>query len=157
MSTGEQGHSLRGPIDRAVLIRIRDIIKGQEPLATPSLDDPIDPENLGVKLDDGLCDADSARIDVQWTTEGDYKFHYTDADDIDFRWGRHTHDGDYIHASGLEHYHPPPDASTDPEDVEDSCVKVSPEELVTRAMLKLWRVAYHRSSYKPLNAASNPP
>lgn len=65
MSTGEQGHSLRGPIDRAVLIRIRDIIKGQEPLATPSLDDPIDPENLGVKLDDGLCDADSARIDVQ--------------------------------------------------------------------------------------------
>jgi hypothetical protein len=157
MSTDEQGHSLRGPIDRAALVQIRDIIKRQEPLATPSLDDPLNPGNLEVKLDDGLCDADTARIDVQWTTEGDYKFHYTDTDEVDFRWGSHPHDGDYIHASGLGHYHPPPDASTDPKDIEDSCIKVSPEELVTRAVLKLWRVAYHRGSYKPLNAASNPP
>jgi hypothetical protein len=29
--------------------------------------------------------------------------------------------------------------------------------LVTRAVFKLWRVAYHTESYEPLNAGSNPP
>ena len=46
---------------------------------------------------------------------------------------------------------------SDPDDVEESCIKQSVEALVTRAVLKLWRVAYHVDSYKPLNSASNPP
>jgi hypothetical protein len=153
----EESHSLRGPIDRSALITIRDIIDETEPLATPSLDDYLNPSVLEISLKDGLCEADSGRIDVQWTVRGDYKFHYTDSEGVNFRWGTHPHDGDYIHVSGLEHCHPPPNASSDPNEVEESCIKQSPEALVTRAVLKLWRVAYHNQSYDPLNAGSNPP
>jgi hypothetical protein len=35
---------------------------------------------LEVRLEHDLCGADSGRIDVQWTTRGDYKFRYTDSD-----------------------------------------------------------------------------
>lgn len=150
-------HSLRGSIDRSALLTVRDIIEREEPLATPTLDDYLNPTVLEVPLGDGLRSADSARIDVQWTTQADYKFHYTDTDGVNFRWGRHPHGGDYISVPGLEHYHPPPDATSDPDDVEESCIKQSVEALVTRAVLKLWRVAYHADSYDPLNAASNPP
>ncbi|MFC7190369.1 hypothetical protein [Halocatena marina] len=153
----DESHSLRGPIDRSALLTIRTIIEREEPLAAPSLDDYLNPTVLEVLLDDGLCRAESARIDVQWTTQADYKFHYTDVDDVNFRWGKHPHDGDYIHVHEFEHYHPPPDATADSDDVEQSCIEQSVEALVTRAVLKLWRVAYHAGSYDPLNAASNPP
>lgn len=152
-----ESHSLRGPIDRSALCTIRDVIGREEPLASPSLDEYLDPTVLEVSIDDGLCSADAARIDIQWTTRGDYKFHYTDPTGVDFRWGKHPHGGDYIHVPGLEHYHPPPDASSDPTDVEASCIEHSIEALVTRAVLTLWRVAYDADSYAPLNAASNPP
>jgi len=45
---------------------------------------------------------------------------------------------------------------SDPDEVEASCIAQSPEELVTRAVLKIWRVAYHMDSYEPLNAGRNP-
>lgn len=153
----DEGHSLRGPIDRSALLTIRDIIRREEPLATPSLDDFLNPTVLDVSLDDGLCGADAARIEVQWTTRRNYKFHYTDTEDVNFRWGNHPHGGDYIHVPGLGHFHPPPDASSDPDEVEASCITQSVEALVTRAVLKLWRVGYHANSLEPLNAASNPP
>ena len=150
-------HTLRGATDRPALLTIRDVVEKMEPLATAELDDYLNPSVLEVEFDDGLCGADEARIDNQWTTRGDYKFHYTDTNEVNLRWGRHPHAGDYVHVSGLEHYHPPPDASSDPDEVEASCISQSPEELVTRAVLKLWRVAYHTDSYEPLNAGRNPP
>lgn len=153
----EEGHSLRGPIDRSVLVTIRDAVDEEEPLATPRLDDYLNPSALEIDLADGLCDAERSRIDVQWTTRCDYKVHYTDSAGVNLRWGKHPHDGDYLDVLGLEHYHPPPDASSDPHAVEESCIEQSPEVLVTRAVLKLWRAAYHADSYMPLNAASNPP
>src|SRR6056297_670865 len=153
----EEDHTLRRAIDRPALLTIRDIIDEMEPLATARLDDYLNPSVLEVSLDDGLCDADDARVDIQWTTRDDFKFHYTDTADVNLRWGNHPHGGDYIHVSKTEHYHPPPDASSDPADVEDSCITQSPEELVTRAVLKLWRVAYHMDSYTSLNSGSNPP
>jgi len=152
-----EDHALRGAIDRAALCTVRDVIAREEPIAAPSLDDYLDPSVLEVPLDDGLCEADSARIDVRWTTRSDYAFHYTDSIGVNLRWGKHPHDGDYIHVPGLEHFHPPPDASSVPDDVEASCINQSAEALVTRAVLQLWRVAYHADSYAPLNAASNPP
>lgn len=152
-----ESHSLRGPIDRPALITIRDVVDDEEPLATAQLDDFLNPTVLEITFEEGLCGADSARIDVQWTTWDDYKYHYVDSGDVNLRWGKHPHDGDYIHVTGLEHYHPPPDASSNPNDVENSCISVSPEKLVTRAVLKLWRVAYHTDSLEPLNEASNPP
>jgi hypothetical protein len=83
--------------------------------------------------------------------------HYTDARDIDLRRDRHPHDGDSQHASGPEHDHPPPDASTDPTDVEPSCISQSTERLVVRAVLTLWRAASHAESLDPLDAGSNRP
>ncbi|WP_042662512.1 hypothetical protein [Haloferax sp. ATB1] len=150
-------HSLRGAIDRGALLEIREVIEREEPLATPTLDDFLNPTVLEVTFEDGFCGAASSRIDIQWTVDGDYKFHYTDAEGVNLRWGSHPHAGDYVSVSGCEHYHPPPDATADPEAVEDSCITQSPQVLVTRAVLKLWRVAYHTGSYEPLNAASNPP
>jgi hypothetical protein len=150
-------HALRGPPDRPVLIAIRDLVDDREPLATAQLDDFLDPESLAVTFEDGLCDAERARIDVQWTTRNDYTFHYTDSNGVDFRWGKHPHGGDYRPDDGLEHYHPPPDASSDPNRVEKSCITQSSPQLVTRAVLKLWRTAYHAESLAPLNAGSNPP
>ena len=150
-------HTLRGATDRPALLRIRDIVEEMEPLATAEFDDYLHPSVLEVALADGLCEADEARIDIQWTTRNDYKFHYTDTEGENFRWGKHPHTGDYIHVPGLEHYHPPPDASSDPDEVEASCITQSPAELVTRAVLKLWRVAYHTNTYEPLNAGQNPP
>lgn len=155
-ATGEP-HALRGAVDRPALIAIRDLFADEEPLATPRLDDVLHPSALEVHLEDGLCDATSARIDVQWTTSNDYKYHYTDSLGVDLRWGRHPHHGDYVRVPGLEHYHPPPDASSAPNEVEESCIKQSPAVLVTRAVHKLWRAAYHARSLAPLNAGQNPP
>lgn len=152
-----ESHSLRGPIDRPALIAIREVFNAEEPLATAQLDDFLDPDTLEVSFDDGLCGAETARLDVQWTTHDDYKFHYTGSQGVNLRWGKHPHSGDYVRVTGLEHYHPPPDASSDPNVVEDSCITQSPELLVTRAVLKLWRVAYHAESWSPLNAGRNPP
>lgn len=150
-------HSLRGPIDRPVLIAIRDVFEEQEPLASAELDDFLDPRAVEVTLDVGVRGADAARIDVRWTTRDDYTFHYTDSDGIDCRWGRHPHGGDYANVDGLEHFHPPPDASSAPDEVEDSCIEQSTPERVTRAVLALWRAALEQSSLAPLNAASDPP
>lgn len=139
-----------------MLIAIRDVFAEEEPLATPHLDDHLDPHVLETDLEVGIAGADAARIDVQWTTRGDYKFHYTDSECVDLRWGKHPHDGDYGRVDGLEHFHPPPDASSDPEDVENSCIEVAPPTRVARAVLKLWRVALDRESFAPLNDGSNP-
>ena len=156
-SSAVERHTLRGPTDRPALLTIRDMFNTEEPLATAELDDYLDPETLEVTFDDGLCGAETARIDVQWTTQNDYKFHYTDPHGVNLRWGRHPHNGDYVNVSGIEHYHPPPNASTDPSVVEESCITQSLEILVTRAVLKLWRAAYHAESVTRLNAGSNPP
>lgn len=160
MGTGTERtetHSLRGPIDRPVLLAIREVFTTMEPLATAQLDDYLNPDVLEITFSEGLRGAETARIDVRWTTQDDYKFHYTDSRDVDFRWGKHPHNGDSIYVPGLEHYHPPPDASSDPDDVEESCIKQSREERVVCAILKLWRGAYHADSFAPLNAGQNPP
>ena len=154
---GTEAHTLRGPTDRPALLAIRDVFDADEPLATAELDDYLDPTRLEVAFDDGLCGADTARIDIQWTTRDDYAFHYTDSRGIDLRWGKHPHGDDYRNVPDLEHYHPPPDASSEPSEVEESCITQSPETLVARAVLKLWRVAYHAESVSLLNARSNPP
>lgn len=153
----DEAHTLRGPIDRAVLVAIRDLVDEHEPLGSATLDDFIDPRVLEVRLADELGDAESARIDVQWTTQGDYAFHYTDSAGIDCRWDSHLHAGTYSSVSGEAHFHPPPDASSEPSDVEVSCIGHTRPLLVTRAVLKLWRTAYHTGSLAALNAGSNPP
>jgi hypothetical protein len=152
-----ESHSLRGAVDRSALLTIRETVTAYEPLATATLDDFLNPETLQLRLSDGLGPADSGRIDVQWTVHGDYAFHYTDPTGMNCRWDKHPHGGDYSHVDDLAHFHPPPDAASTPEIVENSCITHPSAELVTRAVLKLWRAAYHADSYDPLNAGRNPP
>lgn len=150
-------HSLRGPTDRGALLDIRELFEREEPLASGTLDDYLDPRTLRIDLADGIGDADTARIDVVWTVRDDYAFHYTDSAGVDCRWDAHPHGGAYGHASGRAHFHPPPDASNDPADVQQSCIRESTVDLVARAVRKLWRAAYHRRSVVGINSGSNPP
>ncbi len=156
-SRTDEPHALRGAIDRPALITTRDLIDEVEPLASATLDEFLNPTALEVSLEDGLRGAESARLDIRWTTGDDYSFHYTDSRGINCRWDSHPHGGNYVRAAGLGQFHPPPEASSDPTDVEASCIVQSPERLVTRAVLKLWRTAYHADSFDPLNTGSNPP
>lgn len=47
--------------------------------------------------------------------------------------------------------------SSDARDVRESCIEQSPEAIVTRAVIKLWRTAYHSGSLDALNSGRNPP
>lgn len=135
------GHRLRGAIDGDVLVTIRDLFVREEPLASATVDDLVNPTTTTVELTAGLFEGATGRFDIQWTIEGDYEFHYTE-DQCDFRWGHHPHDGDYG-VRGYAHFHPPPDASSAPNEVQESCFTVHRPTFVARGVLKNWRAAYH--------------
>lgn len=151
---GEETHAVRGPVDRGALLDFREAITRREPLATGELDDFLDPSVLHIHFDDGVGRADSGRVDVVWTTRDDYNVHYTD-ETRNLRWDVHPHD--YPTPPEDRHFHPPPDASSDPDLVEDSCIEVSGIVLVGLATLKLWRTAYGRGSFDGINQIENPP
>ncbi|MCH7659322.1 MAG: hypothetical protein IH933_01640 [Euryarchaeota archaeon] len=145
-------HRLRGAVDGEALVAIRGVFERQAPFGTASLDDLVDPSLLVVTLNVGLREGATGRFDIQWTVEGDYKFHYTE-DDLDFRWGHHPHNGEYD-VQGDAHFHPPPEASSSPNEVEPSCFTVHQPKLVARGVLKNWRAAYH-SDVRELNSPDN--
>lgn len=140
-----------GTIYLPALQRIRTLWLDLEPLvAETGYDDPVNPTELRIELTDGLSDADSARFDIQWSTLDNYSFHYVDSTDVNWRFDRHpnTHSPD-------RHFHSPPDART--VDAEPSCIHVEEVSLVTRAVHKMWRVAYESEDRDRLNSVSNPP
>jgi len=140
-----------GPIYLPALRRIRNLWLDLEPLVeTTGYDDPIAPTELQIVLSDGLGDADTARFEVQWSERGMYAFHYADSDDVQWRFDRHPNPH-----SPAAHFHPPPDAAT--ADAEPSCLSVREVSLVSRAVHRLWRVAYEYEDWERLNSASNPP
>lgn len=140
-----------GPVDAAALREIRDLFVAMEPLvADASLDDPLDPRTLSVDLSDAVGEASSARIDVRWSLDGNYVFHYTDDRGRDFRFDRHPKPD-----APRRHFHPPPDAPSRP--VEPSCIAVTELELVARAVLKRWRHAYERGRLDGVNDGEDPP
>ena len=104
----------------------------------------------GIKLSDGLRDAETARFDVQWSELGMYSFHYVDSAGVNWRFDLHpnTH-------SPEAHFHPPPDAATTT--AKPSCIDVTEVSLVTRAVHKMWRAAYEDDELDLLNSAANPP
>lgn len=140
-----------GPIYLPALRRIRDLWLECEPLTdTVAYDDVIAPTELQIGLTDGLGDADAARLDIQWSEQGMYSFHYVDSADVNWRFDRHpnTH-------SPESHFHFPPDAAT--RTAEPSCIDVTEVSLVTRAVHAMWRAAYENDDLDRLNSASNPP
>jgi hypothetical protein len=140
-----------GQIDLSALRRIQDLWITIEPLVVDTAyDDLVDPTMVRIELGDGIATATTARIDVQWSDRGNYSFHYVDDEDVNWRFDHHpnTH-------SPEAHFHPPPDASTAA--AEPSCIRVREVSLVTRAVHKMWRVAYDDERVEPLNSLSNPP
>jgi hypothetical protein len=140
-----------GPIYLPALQRIRDLWIDLEPLvAETEYDDQVAPTELRIELADGLGAAETARLDIQWSTLDNYSFHYVDSSDVNWRFDRHpnTHSPD-------RHFHPPPDAGADT--AEPSCIHVGEVSLVARAIHKLWRVAYESGDIDRLNTLSNPP
>lgn len=140
-----------GAIDLPALRRIRDLWLELEPLVDETgYDDPVAPTELRISLADGFGQAESARLDVQWSKLGMYSFHYVDEADLNWRFDRHpnTH-------SPEAHFHPPPGAATDR--AEPSCISVEEVSLVTRAVHTMWRTAYEHDDPGRLNERSNPP
>lgn len=54
-------------------------------------------------------------------------------------------------------FHPPPDASVAPEDVEPSCIEVPEVVLIARAVHALWRLAYDEGELPGINTVEDPP
>jgi len=151
---GDESHSVRGSVDRGALLDFREAVVRREPLATGELDYFLDPSVLYIHFEDGVSEAGSGRLDVVWTTQDDYNIHYTD-ETRNLRWDVHPHE--YPTPPEDRHFHPPPDASRDPDLVEDSCIEVSEIVLVALATLKLWRTAYEWGSFDGVNEIVNPP
>ncbi|QSX01011.1 hypothetical protein [Haloterrigena alkaliphila] len=130
---------------------VRDVFLRGDPLVTEvEFDSVLSPREIRLTLDDGIGDADSARIDVTWYTSGAYSFHDTDSEDANWRFDRHPNPH-----SPEKHFHAPPDARA--HDAEPSCITVEEPRLVALAVLKLWRRAYETESLAHLNTAENPP
>lgn len=154
-SPSSESHALRGEIDRKALIEFRDIVEDIEPMASAELDDYAAPNELNIYLEDGIAHSSGGRFDVRWSTVNDYNIHYSDVIPRGFRWDVHPHE--YLEPTDDRHFHPPPNASKDEDDVEASCIEVSVVELVARATMTCWREAYEAESYEVVNEIDDPP
>lgn len=112
--------------------------------------DVVAPTALQISLSDGLGDAESARLDIQWSELAMYSFHHTDSEGRNWRFDRHPNNH-----SPERHFHPPSEAATTA--AEPSCIDVTEVSLVTRAVHAMWRAAYEDDNVDQLNSASNPP
>ena len=56
-----------------------------EPLVDETAyDDIVAPTELQISLTNGLRNADTARLDIQWSELGMYSFHYVDSDGVNW-------------------------------------------------------------------------
>jgi len=148
VTASDEGHSLRGGIDRDALFKIKDEFERLEPLASGELDSVTNPRRLRFTLTDGIGAVESATLDVRWAVTSDYNAHYSDSE-RDLRWDVHPHD--YPVPPTDAHHHPPPDASNDPNDVVASCIEVTTVKRVARALHVLWRRAYDHGTVEGIN------
>ena len=121
-----------GPVDYPILQQVRDLLLNEEPLVeSAAFDDPVNPTELIVEFSAGL-DA-PGRMEITWWKRGAYRYHYTEPDDVDFRFDNHPKDG-----VPNAHFHPPPDAGQ----AEPSFLAgVTQPQVVTRAVITRWRRA----------------
>jgi len=144
-----------GPLDVVALESVQLVFRGDDGLVDSTqsaFDSVIDPTRLRVRFQDGIGDAEWARFDIKWYRSGFYNFHHVDGNDVQFRFDYHPKNG-----ANERHYHPPPDAPSDPDLVEKSCITAAEPDVVARAVLGLWRRAYDEDDFSQLNTATNPP
>jgi len=150
-----ESHSLRGAIDAGALYEFRSEFERLEPRSSGSPNDPVNPDELRIQLDDGIGEATTATLTVRWSVQNDYSVHYSDGTGRNLRWD--VHPNEYTNPDGDGHYHPPPNASSDDDDVAASCIRVTELVLVARAVHQLWRVGYEDGVVDPLDDAADPP
>lgn len=122
-----------GAPDLQRLQTVRTVAEEYEPLvAETTFDSPVDPQTLRLSMDAGIR-AEGGRFDVTWTDRGYYKYHYTEGEELDYRYDRHPRSD-----VPEKHFHEPPDAG---HDAVPSCIEVEVVPLVTLAVLQLWRDA----------------
>ena len=136
-----------GSTDTTSLEAFRDVFLEEPLVEETEFDDSTNPRQLRVRLSDGVTSEGS--FTVRWSIRGYYSVHYLE-DGVEFRFDYHPNPH-----SPQKHFHPPPDAST--EEAEKSCVEVETDELVSRAVLKLWRRWYESDGDVSPNGGKNPP
>jgi hypothetical protein len=102
---------LAGPLDETVLRSIQVQLEGDQQFGDveckPSIDN-LRKVSASYNTDVYPPRIVSARLDIRWTTVGDFSFHYVDECDAgnrwECRWDRHPKE------IGREHFHPPTDA-----------------------------------------------
>jgi|APHM01.1.fsa_nt_gi hypothetical protein len=136
-----------GDIDTTSLEAIREVFYEEPLVESAGFDEITNPRKLNIEFSDGVTS--SGTLTVRWSIRGYYSFHYSE-EDIQFRFDHH----DNPH-SPKKHFHPPPSAST--EGAEESCIEVEVDELVARAVLKLWRRWYESDGEIDSNKGEDPP
>lgn len=120
-----------GPPDRRRLRTAQTVAVEYEPLVSETtFDSPLNPQTLYVTMDAGI-DAETGRFDITWTTDGYYRYHYSDGQEFNYRYDHHPRPD-----VPTRHVHEPPAAN---HDAVPSCIDVEPVPLVTLAVLQLWR------------------
>jgi len=137
-----------GSTDTTSLEAFRDVFLEEPLVERAEFDDLTNPRELRVRLSDGVTSEGS--FTVRWSARGYYSVHYSEEKDVQFRFDRHPNPH-----SPQKHFHPPPDAST--QDAEPSCIEVETDELVARAVLKLWRRWYESDGDEYPNSGKKPP
>lgn len=138
-----------GAPDAALLSRVGTVAENYEPLvATSEFDDSLNPETVHLYVDAGI-ESDTGRFDVTWTTQGYYRYHYTEGEAFNYRYDCHPR-SDLPDA----HFHEPPQAAHD--DAVPSCIEVRTVRLVTLAVLQLWRETVETDDLTTLQQP-NPP
>lgn len=126
----------------------RTVATAHEPLVSETaFDSRGDPQVLQLTMDAGIR-AETGRFDVTWTENGYYKYHYTEGEEFNYRYDRHTRDD-----APEKHFHEPPAAGHEPV---QSCIEVEVVPLVTLAVLQLWRDAVEAGDIDRLQQP-NPP
>ena len=137
-----------GSPDLQRLRTARTVARAYEPLVgEATFDSPVDPQTLRLSLDAGIR-GETGRFDVTWTENGYYRYHYTEAEELDYRYDHHPRTD-----VSAKHFHEPPTAG---HDAVPSCIEVEAVPLVTLAVLQLWRDAVESGDIDRLQQ-SNPP
>lgn len=133
------------PIDRSALETIAEIARGHELVASADVNDVLPTADSHAQVVVSLdahrypSTVSAALLEVQWYENDDYNFHYRerrpDGDAApesvwQCRWDRHPNP----HDAPREHFHPPPEADSDPVEDPIDTTDVSPHYLLSRTL-----------------------
>jgi hypothetical protein len=108
-----------GPIDRDVLDRIADYLRGTRRFGEIYAQPAEAPNSVVAEYDTGYFPSaiERSSLQIRWFKTDDFSIHYAeqyrDGTTWECRWDRHPNDH-----NAHEHFHPPPDATTPGDDAD---------------------------------------